>query len=107
MKKLLFLLSAFVLFGCQVNKKTPKKTKLIVGIVIDQMRYDYLTRFANRYSENGFQRLLDEGFSLENAHYNLIPPLGMRLFLRVLPLLNTELFRMIGTTNLKKKRFTV
>ena len=73
MKKLLFLLSAFVLFGCQVNKKTPKKTKLIVGIVIDQMRYDYLTRFANRYSENGFQRLLDEGFSLENAHYNLIP----------------------------------
>jgi len=73
MKKLLFSLFAFVLFGCQFNKETQKKPRLLVGIVIDQMRYDYLTRFADRYSEDGFQRLLQEGFSLENAHYSLIP----------------------------------
>ncbi|MCL4133809.1 UNVERIFIED_CONTAM: hypothetical protein GTU68_048057 [Idotea baltica] len=37
------------------------------------MRYDYLTRFADRYGENGFKRLLNKGFSLENAQYNYIP----------------------------------
>ena len=45
----------------------------MVGIVIDQMRYDYLTRFSDRYGKDGFNRILQEGFSLENAHYNYIP----------------------------------
>ncbi|CAM1347528.1 alkaline phosphatase PafA [Tenacibaculum insulae] len=54
-------------------KKNIKKPKLVVGIVIDQMRYDYLTRFANKYGNDGFKRLLNNGFSLENAHYNYIP----------------------------------
>lgn len=74
MKKLvaLGLISAFI-FGCTEIKKPTKKPKLIVGIVVDQMRYDYLIRFADKYGENGFKRLLKEGFSLENAHYNYIP----------------------------------
>ncbi len=55
------------------KKNPPKKPKLVVGIVIDQMRYDYLIRFANKYGNNGFKRLLKDGFSLENAHYNYIP----------------------------------
>ena len=37
------------------------------------MRYDYLTRYADRYGKDGFNRLLKNGFSLENAHYNYIP----------------------------------
>lgn len=37
------------------------------------MRYDYLTRFYHRYGDGGFKRLLKDGFSLENAHYNYIP----------------------------------
>ena len=45
----------------------------MVGIVIDQMRYDYLQRFADKYGEDGFKRILKDGFSLENAHYNYIP----------------------------------
>ena len=75
MKKIIFLLSLFILalHSCQTKEETAKKPKLVVGIVIDQMRYDYLTRFADRYSEDGFKRLLKDGFSLENAHYNLIP----------------------------------
>jgi predicted AlkP superfamily pyrophosphatase or phosphodiesterase len=75
MKKLIFLSVVIIsiLFSCQPKKKIQNKTKLVVGIVIDQMRYDYLTRFADRYSENGFKRILNNGFSLENAHYNLIP----------------------------------
>ena len=75
MKKLIPLLFVFIaiLYSSQSKSQTTKKPKLMVGIVIDQMRYDYLTRFADRYSENGFKRLLNGGFSLENAHYNLIP----------------------------------
>ena len=44
-----------------------KRPKLIVGIVVDQMRWDFLYRYSNRYTPNGFKRLLGEGFSCENA----------------------------------------
>lgn len=79
MKKALIYITFFsvTFLGCKAQeiKKEVKseKTKLVVGIVIDQMRYDYLTRFADRYSNSGFKRLLNNGFSLENAHYNYIP----------------------------------
>jgi predicted AlkP superfamily pyrophosphatase or phosphodiesterase len=75
MKKAIFyLLTATLLFAnCKKTKSTSTKPKLVVGIVIDQMRYDYLTRFADRYGEGGFNRILKNGFSLENAHYNFIP----------------------------------
>jgi predicted AlkP superfamily pyrophosphatase or phosphodiesterase len=43
------------------------KPKLIVGIVIDQMRWDYLYRFNQLYTANGFKRLLSEGFSCDNT----------------------------------------
>ncbi len=49
------------------------KPKLVVGIVVDQMRYDYLFRFEKRYSEGGFKRLIREGFLFENANYNYVP----------------------------------
>lgn len=49
------------------------KPKLVVGIVVDQMRYDYLTRFYNRYGEGGFKRLMNDGFNLTNNHYNFVP----------------------------------
>lgn len=45
----------------------PVRPKLVVGLVIDQMRWDYLYRFQDRYTANGFNRLLREGFSCENA----------------------------------------
>lgn len=49
------------------------RPKLVVGIVVDQMRYDYLTKFYHRYGDKGFRRLLGEGFNYENAHYSYIP----------------------------------
>ncbi|WP_209403997.1 alkaline phosphatase PafA [Pseudozobellia sp. WGM2] len=53
----------------------PLKTapKLVVGIVVDQMRYDYLTRFWNHYGNDGFKRLVEEGFNCKNNHYNYAP----------------------------------
>ncbi len=47
--------------------------KLVVGIVVDQMRYDYLTRFWNHYGEGGFKRLVNEGFNCKNHHFNYAP----------------------------------
>ncbi|CDF78310.1 alkaline phosphatase; Type I phosph odiesterase/nucleotide pyrophosphatase precursor [Formosa agariphila KMM 3901] len=49
------------------------KPKLVVGIVVDQMRYDYLTRFYNKYGEGGFKRMINEGFNCKNNHFNYIP----------------------------------
>jgi predicted AlkP superfamily pyrophosphatase or phosphodiesterase len=81
-RNLLFLL--FIVFGNQVfsQKWTKSNTstatssnkvdrpKLVVGIVVDQMRWDYLYRYYSRYGNGGFKRLLNEGFSAENT---LIP----------------------------------
>ena len=50
-----------------------KKTKLVVGVVVDQMRYDYLYRFENKYGNDGFKRLMNKGFHVENTHYNYVP----------------------------------
>jgi predicted AlkP superfamily pyrophosphatase or phosphodiesterase len=49
------------------------KPKLIVGIVVDQMRADYLYRFANHYGDDGLKLLLKEGTNFQNCHYNYVP----------------------------------
>ncbi len=49
------------------------KPKLVVGIVVDQMRYDYLTRFYDRFGEEGFKRMIHEGFTCKNHHFNYVP----------------------------------
>ncbi|TXN38257.1 alkaline phosphatase family protein [Flagellimonas hymeniacidonis] len=49
------------------------KPKLVVGIVVDQMRQEYLYRFWDNYSENGFKRLIRDGFNVKNMHYNYVP----------------------------------
>src|SRR5580698_130805 len=93
-KYLLLVLFAFAAFSvsAQTKKKVSKKVitiadtfgpvvpdnslprpKLVVGIVVDQMRWDYLYRYYNRYSDNGFKRLLNEGFSCENTQVDYIP----------------------------------
>jgi predicted AlkP superfamily pyrophosphatase or phosphodiesterase len=49
------------------------RPKLVVGIVVDQMRWDYLYRYADRYSANGFKRILNDGFSCENTFIPYTP----------------------------------
>ncbi|MFI5453803.1 alkaline phosphatase PafA [Pedobacter sp. UC225_61] len=53
--------------------ETVARPKLVVGMVIDQMRWDYLYRFYNRYSKGGFKRLINEGFSVENTFIPYLP----------------------------------
>ncbi|SFS71716.1 alkaline phosphatase PafA [Lutibacter maritimus] len=57
----------------QTNQVDFKRPKLIVGVVVDQMRYDYLIKFYKKYGENGFKKLMKLGYNLENVHYNYIP----------------------------------
>lgn len=47
--------------------------KLVVGIVVDQMRYDYLKRFSPLFGNDGFKRLIDDGSNFTFTHYNYVP----------------------------------
>lgn len=81
-KNNLFLLLLLVTTSLSAqNKKStvsfetsvPDKPKLVVGIVVDQMRYDFLYRYADKYSSGGFKRLMNEGFNCRNNHYDYAP----------------------------------
>lgn len=50
-----------------------KKPRLVVGIVVDQMRWDYLRRYEARYGQEGFGRLQREGFSFDDCRINYLP----------------------------------
>src|SRR6516225_6557220 len=67
-------LGLLILASCH-PKKSPgvKRPKLVVGIVVDQMRWDYLYRYANHYGEGGFRRLLKQGFSCDNTMIPYLP----------------------------------
>lgn len=64
------VLSIFTLaLAIQINAQT-EKPKLVVGIVVDQMKQEYLWRFENDFGNGGFKRLIKDGFEAKNAHYN-------------------------------------
>ena len=74
MNKLLPLAALLCLSGAaRLSAQSPAPPRLIVGIVVDQMRYDFLYRYQSKYGNGGFKRLLREGFSCENTHYDYIP----------------------------------
>jgi len=88
MKKISYLLFSLSLLSCSIASAQTKKTaasqpknfpaevarpKLVVGLVVDQMRWDYLYRYYNRYTNGGFKRLINEGFSAENTYIPYTP----------------------------------
>lgn len=63
-------------FAGQAQQKAtpaPVRPKLVVGFVVDQMRWDFLYRYADRYGSTGFKRLLKEGMSCENTFIPYAP----------------------------------
>src|ERR1700693_4601718 len=56
----------------QARPATPQQPKLVLAIVVDQFRYDYLTRFRDDFT-GGFKRLLEQGAVFTNANYNASP----------------------------------
>ena len=70
MKKFLTLILLFMAICVQAQVARPK---LVVGLVVDQMRWDYLYYYYNEYGEGGLKRLLSEGYSCENCQINYAP----------------------------------
>jgi predicted AlkP superfamily pyrophosphatase or phosphodiesterase len=68
------LLSVIILVSVSTGfSQTTDRPKLVVGIMVDQMRQEYLYRYYDTFGEGGFKRLLGGGFMLTNAHYNYVP----------------------------------
>ena len=57
----------------QTKAQDDSNPKLVVGVIIDQMRADYLYKYQERYGEDGFKRLIRNGFNYKNANVNYIP----------------------------------
>jgi predicted AlkP superfamily pyrophosphatase or phosphodiesterase len=72
-----FLLGLFLLsttaFSQVTAPSTHQQPELVVGIVVDQMRWDYLHRFESYFGEGGFKRMIREGFSYEQHYIDYAP----------------------------------
>src|SRR5947207_15862823 len=74
-KKILIAVLCFLLLNFSYSQKNKEisRPKLIVGLVIDQMRWDFLYRYNELYGDGGFKRLLSQGFSCENTLIPYVP----------------------------------
>lgn len=74
MKRNFFLIT---ILACSLNTFAQaffgQQPKLVVGVVVDQMRWDYLSRYYDRFGEDGFRRLVDQGYSCDNCLINYLP----------------------------------
>ncbi len=83
MKKALVLIPALFIilaFAAQAKKNpppapavVPAQPKLVVGIVLDQMRFDYVYRYWDKLGTDGFKRMLSQGYECRNTNYNYMP----------------------------------
>ena len=73
----MYLLRFFLIvaLGCiSSSMVAQQRPKLVVGLIVDQMRWDYLYRFQQRWhAKGGFRRLLENGLVCNNVHINYLP----------------------------------
>jgi len=72
MRRGILALTLLAASGWLAAQTQPPPPKLVVAIVIDQFRYDYLTRFRSEYT-SGLKRLLEQGAVFTNANYEHVP----------------------------------
>ncbi|MCO5238756.1 MAG: alkaline phosphatase family protein [Chitinophagaceae bacterium] len=74
-RNVFFLVVILWIASCSgpVKKPSAENPKIVIGLMVDQMRWDYLYRFKERYGEGGFKRLLKDGFSCENTLIGHVP----------------------------------
>lgn len=65
-----FLLTASITALAQTFTSKPK---LVVGVVVDQMRWDYLSRYYDQMPYGGLKRLINDGYSMNNCLINYVP----------------------------------
>lgn len=72
-KAISVLLLVFSLVQASDQTRIPgEKPKIIIGITIDQMRYDYLSYYWDDFGKNGFKRLVHSGTNCKNTRYNYL-----------------------------------
>jgi len=69
----LFRITFLCFCSLSLSAQTTEKPKLVIGIVIDQMRFDYLYKYSEKYGNDGFKKLIAEGFQCKNLQYNYVP----------------------------------
>lgn len=72
MKKIIWLL-LLIYQSIQAQTIIKSETKLVVGIIVDQMKYDYVFRYWDKLGNDGFKRLMQHGYFLNEAYYNYAP----------------------------------
>lgn len=75
MRRLLLFVAMAVCYitDNQAQTQFNERPKLVVGIVVDQMRWDYLGRYYDQYQEGGLKRLINQGYSCDNCLINYLP----------------------------------
>jgi len=66
-------LATIIFTNASAQKRKPipsDKPQLIIGIVVEGMRYDYIYRYWDNFSEGGFKRMIEEGAVCRNANYS-------------------------------------
>ena len=69
----LLLLVVCAMTQVQAQPKFNERPKLVVGIVVDQMRWDYLSRYYDQFCKGGFRRMIEQGYSFDNCLINYVP----------------------------------
>jgi len=72
------LLVLLVLSACNRSDRgqsyyEPEKPKLVVGIMVDQLRPDYIERYWDKLGDDGFKRMVQGGFTFTNHHFDYMP----------------------------------
>ncbi len=70
---ILFLVLIVSFSSCVRRRSTIERPKLVVGLVIDQMRWDYLYRYYQRFGNDGFKRLMRDGYNCQNTMVDYLP----------------------------------
>ena len=73
LRKMMLLWLLCCTIGMGAETRMNERPRLVVGIVVDQMRWDYLSRYYDRFRDDGLRRMLDKGFSCNNCLINYLP----------------------------------
>lgn len=66
---IIFLSLFFVKISGQGAYLPPDKPRLVIGIVVEELKYDQLEKFRDKLSDNGIKRLINEGTYFKNASF--------------------------------------
>ena len=75
MKRILIFIS-FIIVSFTLSAQTayipPEKPRLVIGIIVEQLRYDQLERMRDMLPDNGIRRMVNEGTYYRNASHDYL-----------------------------------